>query len=86
MGIERSDDQESQFLSSLEDVLAILLRLGSTCTDLGELTELVSLAVGNEQTQPNRAQLKILMAIVQADPARQGQDDQRRAWPKRATS
>lgn len=85
MGLEqRKTDPETAFHEVLGDVLVILQKLGETCNDLAEVTELVALAVGDETRQPNAGQLRILMAIVHAQPA--GGGGQKTKWTRPPTS
>ena len=67
-----------QFQGELKDVKSVLRRLGlPLCTDLGELIDLIELAVGDEEAgvPPNAAQTRILMAVISGDQIRAPQDD-----------
>ena len=55
---------EEKFKSGLEDVLAILERLGPNCQSVEELYEMIKLAVGTEQIPANSGQVRLLMKMM----------------------
>lgn len=66
LGSARRAPDEERFHEELLDVVAVLERLGPTCTDLGELCALIRLATGDGESLPNLAQRRILMALLAA--------------------
>lgn len=60
----RDKAREGEFRDQLEDLLVLLKSFGPTCTDLGEMTQVVETAVGNEENPPNYAMVRVLMAVV----------------------
>lgn len=57
-------NQDDSHRESLMEVYAVLVSLGRHCDSIDELMGMIRLAVGDEQTPGNDAQLRLLMKLM----------------------
>lgn len=57
---------EKDFRGAFEEALAVIKTIGPQCQSIEELTGLLELAVGDEHTPGNDAQLRILLKLMKA--------------------
>jgi hypothetical protein len=58
--------QAEELKESLKDTLAVMIKLSPHCHSFEELIGLIQLAVGDEETEGNDAQLRILIHLMKS--------------------